>query len=61
MGDEIDREDERKEIQFVCEAKGEGRKKIFGGRVEKIYVLEKMGDRMACGEIKVEGEISECK
>jgi len=29
LGDEIDREDERKEIQFVCKAKGKGRKGIF--------------------------------
>ena len=30
-------------------------------KVEKIYVLEKMGDRMVCGEIKVEDEVIECK
>ena len=46
MGNEIDREDERKEIQFVCEAKGKGRKEVFGRRVEEIYVLEEMEDRI---------------
>ena len=61
MGDEIDREDERKGIQFVCKAEGKGRKEIFGRRVEEIYVFEEMGDRMVCGEIKVEDEVSECK